>query len=244
MSTPWSEANDGYQFRVGSIAGRLALPARPGRSVCALLTPGPDCPLNRAFELGPVRWVDQAGVAHEAPVCPERLCLAQPTLELTSSVAAEIGLQLVARLTGSADGLSAELGVQTEEPVEDLSLDVGFAWQQAQFELATVAAGELVLGTPYDARTGGLGWLRNEQRPLLSFRADLMERGVVRLDQQLASGSSSLANGRLRYSFFCRPLEKGILLVARLTVQQIPAESTFLELGDGYRAWLQERSFL
>ena len=151
MPDSWSHTEDGYHFRAGALDGRLSLPADPEEPICLLLATGQDLPAG-AFELGPLRWVDLAGKAHEAPILAERLLMAPPTLEIDSLIDTTTGLRLIVRFHAGTAGLDAHFYVQTSESVAKLSLDARFSWQQAELELPNTAGGALVPGTSYDAR--------------------------------------------------------------------------------------------
>jgi hypothetical protein len=237
MSGRWTPGVDGFGFADGAMGGRVfATP--PARSVHVRFQCSAGTGLEQAFDLGRLRFREADGGQRNVRPVPAEAYLQEPQLVVRPLVENAVGLQLALRFHTIANGLEAEIRLQTVETVDEVSQEISFAFRglRVEFPLEGLTA----------IRPEGSIAARRSQVAL--FR-DAAGRALVLLVEGGENAEAGFTTGvegehRLLYRLFRRPLEKGVILVARMAVCAPEPVLAAAELADFDRAWRRQTPFL
>lgn len=179
-------------------------------------------PVVVRLEMQSVKYLNAQGRSRSLAFRPGSPVVHDATVRVTDLLDSAEGVQVAGCYRLEPGGLDADFELTTLGPVEEMTLQVsceaeGGIWR---IEQSPDTAARQVLAT---VGSGGTA---------VALFVDLGDGGGVELAEP----------NRLQLNFFCQPLEKGVVLVARIGVRNVSELQGPLE--DHFHEWQAQRAFL
>lgn len=246
----WTQDHQHFRFTGPTFRGGFDFDAQAG-SLAGKIGTEPWSNMRQVFRLGRLEYRTLDRSIHLIPAKVTEAVVQQPHLLAPISFDDPHGFQATQRFTLRPDSLECELRLLTVKPVESVALELSlrsepgkllaasdktaevFGLKLAEDEVATGPARIVALGDP--------------SRPFGCVFADLGDRGRVLTpytgSEKEAGGLYDTLNaGSVRFEFFHRPLEKGVILVGRMSLR--PWRENKADLRKDFEAWYAETPFL
>lgn len=224
MTDRWNPTETGFSFAHATCEGRVetATAGRPHAIHFHTTAETPD--LAAWVEFQSITYSNSQGRSRRLNFRPGRPILQDATLSLVDLVDSAEGVQAAAGYRLHSDSLNLEMELTTIGTVDDLTLHVdchatGGEWQL--FQPDPLVASQIVAKV-VGKKTG------------LLLMADLGDFGAT----------ESPAPGHLQLSFLRSPLEKGVVMVARLCLRSFDPKCSQGDIDAAFNDWLSERAFL
>jgi hypothetical protein len=183
------------------------------------------------FLLGSVEIQECDGETRQSVLAANQPYLQANTLVIPLQTTLPIGVQLTARYLLDERGLNLEVTAQVDRPIQRIELSISFD------------VNELALELPFGLKPLASSASRKEGRVVKLSRAgnawglfaDMGEGGSLRIEPDRST---------LQYKFFHQPLEKGVILVGRLSLFPWDQAWDDEELCKTYERWFDSDSFL